>query len=123
MRQAFPEATVVGYEPLIASMKNSPEDRHVAAAAVSIGAQLIVTSNLRDFSAAALERFNLKAQSPDDFLQMLLDMEPEEMILVIERMSAARRTPAASAGGCRGVRRPGEPRAPVPRLPAPAART
>ena len=49
IRGAFPEAVVTGHEPLIAAMPNEPKDRHVVAVAVKAGAQVIVTSNLRDF--------------------------------------------------------------------------
>jgi len=31
MERAFPEAEVMGYEPLISGMPNDPKDRHVAA--------------------------------------------------------------------------------------------
>ncbi|HMA95495.1 MAG TPA: hypothetical protein VKP30_22555 [Polyangiaceae bacterium] len=41
----FPEADVTDYEPLIAAMQNDPKDRHVVAAAVKSGAQVIATSN------------------------------------------------------------------------------
>ncbi len=47
MKKAFPEALVTGHEPLIPGMPNAPGDRHVAAAAMKAGAQVIVTSNLR----------------------------------------------------------------------------
>jgi len=40
---AFPEASVRGYQPLIDAMTNAPGDRHVLAAAVRIGAHVIVT--------------------------------------------------------------------------------
>src|SRR5689334_22105621 len=49
MTTHFPEAMVTGHESLIAGMPNDPKDRHVVAAAVKAGAQVIVTSNLRDF--------------------------------------------------------------------------
>lgn len=50
---AFPEAMVTGYASLTAAMTNHPKDRHVLAAAVVAGAQVIVTSNLKDFPQAA----------------------------------------------------------------------
>jgi predicted nucleic acid-binding protein len=46
MTSAFPEALVSGHEPLIAGMRNDERDRHVAAAAVKVGAQVIVTAKL-----------------------------------------------------------------------------
>jgi len=49
MESAFPEAMIAGHEALIAVMKNDEKDRHVAAAALKVGAQVIVTSNLKDF--------------------------------------------------------------------------
>ena len=49
MVQYFPEADVTGYEPLIAGLLNRAKDRHVVAAAVKAGAQVIVTANLGDF--------------------------------------------------------------------------
>jgi len=50
MERAFPEADVTGYRPLISAMSNDPKDRQVVAAAVKAGAQVIVTSNIKDFS-------------------------------------------------------------------------
>jgi hypothetical protein len=53
MEREFPEADVRGYEPLIASVENDEKDRHVVAAAVKAGAQVITTSNLKDFRTAS----------------------------------------------------------------------
>jgi hypothetical protein len=46
-------------------MKNHPKDRHVAACAVAGEADLIVTSNVRDFK---LLPEGIAAVTPDDFL-------------------------------------------------------
>ena len=43
----FGDAWVTGYEPLVAHMANDEKDRHVLAAAVSCGAPIIVTFNVR----------------------------------------------------------------------------
>lgn len=48
-----------------------PADRHVVAAAINCGAQVIVTANTRDFPAHVLTRRGLLAQTPDDFLSSL----------------------------------------------------
>jgi hypothetical protein len=76
---------VTGHEPLITAMKNDAKDRHVAAAAVKAGAQVIVTANLKDFRELPE---GIEAQSPDDFLCNLLDLDPEGMLEVIRKQAA-----------------------------------
>jgi predicted nucleic acid-binding protein len=49
LRKHFGDAWVKGYEPLIGSMSNDSKDRHVVAAAVRCGAEMIVTYNKRHF--------------------------------------------------------------------------
>jgi predicted nucleic acid-binding protein len=73
MEREFPEADVAGYEPLTDAMPNHPKDRHVVAAAVKAGAQLVVTANLKDF---AVLPEGLEVQSPDEFLCNLFDLDP-----------------------------------------------
>jgi predicted nucleic acid-binding protein len=90
MRNAFPEAQVRDYEGLIPSMRNDEKDRHVAAVAVKIGAQVIVTSNLKDFRQLP---DGIEAQSPDDFLLVLLDLAPQGMLSLLRRQAGALRRP------------------------------
>jgi predicted nucleic acid-binding protein len=91
MEEAFPDAMVIGYEGLVASMQNDEKDRHVTAAAVKAGAQVIVTSNLRDFKKLP---DGIEAQSPDDFLCHLFDLQPSAMMeLLIEQARDRRRPP------------------------------
>lgn len=60
MCEAVADCLVTGYEPLINGLSlPDPDDRHVLAAAIRCSAQVIVTANLDDFPAAALERFNI----------------------------------------------------------------
>lgn len=81
MKRAFPEAMVVDYEALIASMPNHPKDRHVAAAAMKSEAQVIVTQNLKDFRGLP---HDIEAQSPSEFLTNLFDLEPEVFIELLQ---------------------------------------
>src|SRR5262249_45053844 len=77
MNEAVRDSLVTGYEDLIATLSvPDPDDRHVPAAAIHAGADIIVTCNLTDFPAEALARFNIDAQHPDDFLVYLLDQAP-----------------------------------------------
>lgn len=73
MEREFPEAEVTGYQHLIDAMPNDPKDRHVVAAAVKAGAQVITTANLKDFAALP---DGVEAQSPDEFLCNLFDLDP-----------------------------------------------
>ncbi len=82
LNREFPDALVTGYEWRIAQMTNHPKDRHVAAAAVHAGAD-IVTFNLRDFRPADLVPFGIRAAHPDDFLLDLLHAAPETMAGVL----------------------------------------
>lgn len=93
MEKAFPEALVVDYEHLVPAMKNDPKDRHVVAAAVKAGAQVIVTSNLRDFRELPT---GIEAQSPDDFLVNLFDLDPEGMVELVRTQARALRNPPRS---------------------------
>jgi cytosine/adenosine deaminase-related metal-dependent hydrolase len=71
------DSLVSGFEHLIPSISlPDVNDRHVVAAAMHSGAGLIVTFNLKDFPAEALQSYNLNAQHPDDFIVDLLDLHP-----------------------------------------------
>lgn len=93
MAGAFPEANVTGYEPLIASMRNHEKDRHVVAAAVKAGAQVIVTCNMKDFCELPE---GVEAQAPDEFLCNLFDLAPETISDVLIKQAAALRKPPRS---------------------------
>ena len=76
MCDAIPGCLVMGYERLIEGLDlPDPDDRHVLAAAIKAGAEVIVTYNLRHFPAVALQPFNVQAQHPDEFLVGLLDLD------------------------------------------------
>jgi hypothetical protein len=85
MQREFPEAEVTGYEHLVPAMRNHEKDRHVAAAAVKAGAQVITTSNLKDFGELPE---GIEAQSPDVFLCNLFDLDPESFIEILREQAA-----------------------------------
>lgn len=74
MATYFPDAMVDGYESLIPSMTCDPKDRHVLAAAVRGGAEVLVTFNLRDFPEASTAPFDVEVVHPEDFLLDQLDL-------------------------------------------------
>jgi predicted nucleic acid-binding protein len=85
MEKYFPEADVRGYQPLVGAMPNDPKDRHVAAAAVKAGAQVIVTANIRDFSVLP---DGVEAQLPDEFLCNLFDLDPPAFVEMLREQAA-----------------------------------
>ena len=93
MEGAFPEARATDYESLIPTMPNHDKDRHVAAAALKAGAQVIVTSNLKDFQALPE---GIEAQSPDEFLCNVFDLDPAAVTEVIQQQAQALRKPPRS---------------------------
>jgi len=90
MRRYFREAMVTGYEPHVAAMQNDPKDRHVAAAALKVGAQVIVTSNMRDFKKLPE---GIEAQTPDEFLCNLFGLSPDRMVAIVKAQAAALKRP------------------------------
>jgi hypothetical protein len=94
MLTAFPGATVGGYEPRIADVVLPDRgDRHVVAAALHGGAQVVVTFNLKDFPDAGLAPLGLRAVSPDAFLLDLLDAAPAVVRDVLREQAAGTRRP------------------------------
>lgn len=85
MERVFPEAAVTGYEPFVVAMKNHEKDRHVAAAAVRAGAQVIATANLKDFADLP---DGIEGQSPDTFLCNLFDLAPDGFVELLRDQAA-----------------------------------
>ncbi|MFE1230616.1 PIN domain-containing protein [Streptomyces sp. NPDC058745] len=88
MKAAIPDVLVTRYEPLIDAVElPDPDDRHVLAAAIRAQAQTIVTFNLYDFPADALEPWDIEAVHPDLFLEGLIDLAPEIVYGQIQRIA------------------------------------
>ncbi|MEG4011289.1 MULTISPECIES: PIN domain-containing protein [unclassified Microcoleus] len=85
LKAAFSNAMVEVPENLIQQMTNDPGDRHVSAAAVVAKAQVIVTSNLRDFPRESLNPWGITAMHPDVFLNRLYEVAPDLMANVVSK--------------------------------------
>jgi len=83
------DSLVTGYERLIEGLHlPDPNDRHVLAAAIVGRADVIVTHNLRDFSAETLDRYGIEAQHPDEFIRHLLDLSPALVVDAVRAQQA-----------------------------------
>lgn len=83
--------------PIISLALPDPDDRHVVAAAIRAGAEVIVTCNLKDFPVEALARFDIEAQHPDDFLAGLIDLAPGLVCSVVKLQREGLRNPPKTA--------------------------
>jgi len=88
------EALVDGHQSLIPSLElPDPDDRHVLAAAIQCGADLIITFNLDDFPEQALSIFGLGACHPDLFLVDQLNLDSERVCMAMRQHRASLRNP------------------------------
>lgn len=75
LTRTVPDCLVEGYEDLIDCIRaDDPNDRHVAAAAITAGAQVIVTRDGRGFLPEFLDRHHICLKDPDDFVADLIDL-------------------------------------------------
>lgn len=94
MNAALPGALVSGYEPLTDALKlPDPDDRHVLAAAIAVGAEVIVTSNLADFPEEALQPFGVEARSPDDFILDQIGLDESRVRDCVHQIARGRKRP------------------------------
>jgi PIN domain len=108
------DCLVTGYESLIPTLTlPDPDDRHVLAAAIHAGADVIVTANLADFPAAELSKYGVGARHPDDFISGLIGsggggglhgrqsaaQQPEEPATRCRAVFGGARAPGADASG------------------------
>lgn len=88
------DCLVTGYESLIPALSlPDPDDRHVLAAAIRAGADMIVTFNLQDFPPHILAPFGIEARHPDDFLYFQLDLAPNVVCAAAKRHRATLKNP------------------------------
>jgi len=83
----FPDAMVAGYEVLVPACANHPKDRHVLAAAIHSGTEIIVTFNVKDFKAEALAPWGISAAHPSDYLKVLFDHDQAAVTNALHSMA------------------------------------
>jgi hypothetical protein len=100
IRRAFAETEVIGYEAMIPNI-SLPDlhDRHVLAAAIRSGAEVIVTFNLKDFPDESLADYGVAAVHPDNFLLGLADLAPIATLKVIHEQAHRLNRPSQTFAG------------------------
>lgn len=98
MCRAVRDCLVHGYEPLVDAVKlPDPDDRHVLAAAIKARAQVIVTTNLKDFPEDVLSRWNVQAKHPDDFVLDQIDLDRQAVYGAVQRIADSWHNPPGTA--------------------------
>jgi len=88
------DCLVIGYEFLIPTLTlPDPDDRHVLAAAIRVGADVIVTANLADFPASELGKYGIEAQHPDEFIMHLIDLAPQSVCAAAKQQRESLKKP------------------------------
>jgi predicted nucleic acid-binding protein len=97
MNEAVRDCLVTGYHKLIEGLTlPDPDDRHVLAAAIRAGAQVIVTYNLKDFPEQTLTDYGIEAQHPDTFVYHLITLAPPRVAQVVREMAEQFKNPPKS---------------------------
>ena len=91
------DCLVAGYEDLIDGLAlPDPDDRHVLAAAIRAGVNVIVTFNLKDFPPDALGKYGIEAEHPDDFVVHLLGTDSAAVCAAVKRHRLSLKRPPKS---------------------------
>lgn len=97
MEAHIPDASVTTHEALIGSLAlPDPNDRHVLAGAITAGASVIVTMNLKHFPAAALATHGIEPLHPDEFVLRLFAQAPARVLAAARQHRQSLNKPAKS---------------------------
>jgi predicted nucleic acid-binding protein len=93
------DCLVTNFEDLIPALTlPDSKDRHVLAAAIRSGADVIVTYNLKDFPGEVLGKYGIEAQHPDEFIMHLLDLAPQVVCAAVKRQRQNLKNPPKTVG-------------------------
>ncbi|WP_220131317.1 PIN domain-containing protein [Streptomyces sp. PT12] len=103
MIAAVRDCLVRDHEPLRTGLTlPDPDDRHVMAAAIEAGAQVIVTSHLKDFPAESLAPWGIEAKSPDEFVLDLISLDERVVYSCVQQIADERVSPPETSRRCWG---------------------
>lgn len=94
MNASIKNCLVTGYESIVPDLElPDPGDRHVLAAAICCGANLLVTFNLRDFPVENLRQYNIEPLHPDEFILRFLNFNFEGICKAAEKQRIRLKNP------------------------------
>lgn len=94
MNASIKNCLVTGYESIVPELElPDPGDRHVLAAAIRCGANLLVTFNLRDFPTENLRQYDIEPLHPDEFILRFLNFNFEGICKAAEKQRIRLKNP------------------------------
>lgn len=94
MNRAVRDCLITGFEPLVEGLKlPDPDDRHVLAAAIRAGAQVIVTNNRKDFPSDYLDNWGIERKNADEFIMDLMGLDDRVVYACVHEIATSRRRP------------------------------
>ena len=98
MNAAFPDADAEGYKVFIPTLTlPDPDDHHVLAATLRFQADVIVTTNPKDFPVPYLRKFDVEVQHPDEFVGNLIDLNSAKALEAFRQQVARLMNPPITA--------------------------
>lgn len=92
------DCLVTGYEFLIPALQlPDGDDHHILAAAIRSQSSVIITFNLKDFPARELEKYDIEALHPDEFISDLIDLNPARVLAAVARHRQSLKNPPKNA--------------------------
>ncbi|MFI7062564.1 PIN domain-containing protein [Kribbella sp. NPDC050124] len=86
MNEVFPDALTSGYEDLEPQMRADLKDRHVLAAAVQSGSDVLVTDNVKDFDPPSTGPHAMRVEKLSQFLRRKLEERPDRLLAALQEM-------------------------------------
>lgn len=85
LTNAFPHACVpeINVDPVHISAEH---DKHIVAAAVQSGSEVIITQNIKDFPEEELAHYHITAQTPDEFLMHHFTLEETKTVQTVHEL-------------------------------------
>lgn len=97
MCEAVSDCLVTGHLDLVDSLElPDPSDRHVLAAAIRAGAEVIVTDNLKDFPEKHLHPHGVVAWSADELVVRIIESAPSQVAEIVKQQAADLQNPTCS---------------------------
>lgn len=94
MNRSVRDCLVEGYDYLIPTLQlPDVDDRHVLAAAIRSQSSVILTFNLKDFPAEELDKYDVEALHPDEFISDLIDLNPARVLEAVARHRQSLKNP------------------------------